>query len=184
MDESSVTSRMQQVVDLAREDMAGIRTGRAQPSLVENIVVSAYGGTQRLRILELANVSAPDPATLVIDPWDKSVIGEIKQAILTANIGLNPSIDGEIIRLSVPPVTLEDRDKFVKLLSAKLENSRIMIRQVRGDAMHEIKKGFEAKELTEDQKFAQEKKLQELTDKYIEMIEQLGEAKRHELLTV
>ena len=88
MDESSLTSRMQQVVDVARRDISAIRTGRAVPSLIENILVSAYGGTQKLRILELASILAPDSQSLVVDPWDKSVIGEIKQAILVANIGL------------------------------------------------------------------------------------------------
>ncbi|EKD62048.1 MAG: hypothetical protein ACD_52C00320G0001 [uncultured bacterium] len=184
MDESSLTSRMQQVVDVARRDISAIRTGRAVPSLIENILVSAYGGTQKLRILELASILAPDSQSLVVDPWDKSVIGEIKQAILVANIGLNPSVDGEIIRISVPAMTLEDREKFVKLLSSKTESAKVMIRQVRGDVMHELKKAYETKVMTEDEKFAQEKKLQELTDKFVELVDQLGEKKKQELLTV
>src|SRR3990170_7009645 len=164
MDETSVRKKMQQVVDLVTSDVGGIRTGRATPALVEGIEIAVYGGTQKLKLIELATISAPDTQALVIDPWDKSVIGEIRQGILAANIGMNPSIDGQIIRIVLPPLTTEDREKYVKLLSTKLENGKVMIRQTRGDSMHEIKKSFEAKELTEDEKFAKEKLLQEITD--------------------
>ncbi len=184
MDESQIRSKMSQVVDLVTNDTASIRTGRATPSLVEGLELSVYGGTQRLRLLELATISASDPQTLVIEPWDKSIIGEIRQGIMSANVGMNPAIDGEIIRISMPSLTTEDREKYVKLLSTKLENGRIMIRQVRADAMHEIKKKFEAKEVSEDQKFAQEKKLQELTDEFTEKIEAIGERKKQELLQI
>jgi len=121
---------------------------------------------------------------LVIEPWDKSIIGEIRQGIVAANIGLNPVIDAEILRISLPPLTSEDREKYVKLLSTKLENGKIMIRQVRGDFMHEIKKAFEVKELSEDEKFGQEKSLQEITDEFIDKIEEDGERKKQELLQI
>ena len=139
---------------------------------------------QRLKILELASISAPDPTQLVINPWDKSIIGDIKKGILEANIGLNPNIDGEIIRLIVPSMTTEDREKYVKLLSGKLENGRVMVRQVRAEEMHEIKKKFEAKEMTEDEKFGAEKKLQEITDQFVAKIEEMGEKKKTELLQI
>ena len=184
MDEVQVRLRMQQVLDLVISDAASIRTGRATPKLVEDLQVAVYGGQQKLKIMELATISTVDAQTLTIAPWDKSVIGEIRQGILAANIGMNPSMDGEIIRISFPPLTTEDREKYVKLLSAKLENGRIMIRQIRGEVMHDIKKGFESKEITEDEKFGQEKKLQEITDEFIKMIEDLGEKKKHELLQV
>ncbi len=184
MDETSVRKRMQQVVDLVTTDIGGIRTGRAAPSLIEDLQVAVYGGQQKMKINELSTITAPDTQTLVIDPWDKSVIGEIKQGIMTANIGLNPSIDGELIRISLPPLTTEDRAKYVKLLSTKIENGRVMIRQIRGDTMRDIKKGFEDKEITEDEKFQQEKMLQESTDEFIEKIEKLGENKKQELLVL
>lgn len=184
MDETSIRARMQKVSDLVSSDIAGIRTGRATPSLVEHIVVPAYGGTQRLKVQELATITAPDPTQLVISPWDKSIIGDIRKGILEANIGMNPSIDGEIIRIVMPPMTTEDREKYVKLLSTKLENGRVMIRQTRGDEMHEIKKKFEAREMTEDEKFGNEKKLQEMTDEYIGKIEEIGERKKQELLQI
>ncbi len=182
MDESQVKLQMQQVIDKLAGEIATIRTGRASPSLVENVDVAVYGGQQRLRILELASISAPDPTTIVIDPWDKSIIGEIKKGIEVLNLGMNPQIDGEIIRISMPALTSEDREKYVKLLSGKLEDGKIQIRKVRADAMHDIKKGYEDKIITEDQKFAQEKKLQSLTDEFIVKIEEIGEKKKKELL--
>src|SRR3989344_3420244 len=169
MDESQVASKMQKVLELVGSDVASIRTGRATPALVEDIAVSVYGGTQKLKIQELATITVPDPQSLVISPWDKSIIGEIKQGILAANIGLTPSIDAEIIRISLPPMTGEDREKYVKLLSTKIENGRIMIRQIRGDVMHDVKKAFEDKEVT---------------DEYIKKIEEMGENKKEELLQV
>src|SRR3989344_4524586 len=182
MDEQQVSSKMQSSVTAVAGDIAGIRTGRATPSLVENIVVPAYGGTQRLRIMEVASISSPDPSQIVISPWDKSIIGDIRKGILEANINMNPSIDGEIIRIVMLPLTTEDREKFVKLLSSKLEVGRVAIRQVRADEMHDIKKKFEAKEITEDDKRDQETKLQSLTDSFIAKIEEMGEKKKVELM--
>lgn len=184
MDETSVRVKMQSTLDAISSDIAGIRTGRASPALVENIVCPAYGGTQRLKILELATISAPDPSQIIINPWDKSIIGDIRKGILEANIGLNPSIDGEVIRISIAPMTTEDREKFVKLLSGKLENGKVAVRQVRADEMHDIKDKFEKKEITEDDKFATEKKLQEITDEFVGKIDEMGEKKKVELLQI
>jgi ribosome recycling factor len=184
MDISSITQKFQKVLNVLASDISGIRTGRATSSLVENIVCPAYGGTQMLRVLELASITTPDTQTLVISPWDKSIIGDIRKGILEANLGMNPSIDGEIIRISFPPLTTEDREKYVKLLSQKLENGRVMIRQVRGDEMQEIKKKFENKELTEDDRKDEEKKLQDLTDQFISKIEEMGEKKKQELMQI
>jgi ribosome recycling factor len=184
MDEASIKLKMQLAVDALANDIAGVRTGRATPSLVENIIVPAYGGTQRLRVMEVASITASDPTQIVISPWDKSIIGDIRKGIQEANIGMNPSIDGEVIRIIVPPLTTEDREKYVKIVSQKLEAGRISVRQVRGDEMHEIKKRFEAKEITEDDKRDYEKKLQDLTDLYIGKIEEAGEKKKAELLQI
>ncbi len=184
MKEEEVKKRMQQVVELFRSDIASIRTGRATPALVEGIEVSVYGGTQKLKVRELATISVQDNQTLIIDPWDKSIIGEIRQGILAANVGLNPLQDGEIIRITLPPLTTEDREAYVRLLRTKLENARVMIRQIRGDSMHKIKQDFESKVLTEDEKFNYEKKLQEITDKFISELEEIGKKKEEELLQV
>lgn len=163
------------------KELAGIRTGRATPSLVEDIVVMAYGGSQRLKIMELASIVAPDTQSLVIEPWDKSIIGEIKQAILASNVGLTPNIDSDKIRINLPPLTGEDRQRYIKLLGAKLEDARIAIRQIRADAMGGIKRGFEAKEITEDEKHRLEKLVQTLTDEFVKKIEEAGKKKETEL---
>lgn len=184
MDETQVKTKMQQAVDMLVTDLTSIRTGRATPALIENLEVGVYGGQQRLKIMELATITAPDTQTLVVDPWDKSIIGDIRQGILASNIGMNPGIDGEIIRISLPPLTTEDREKYVKLLGTKLETGRVMIRQVRGDYMHTIKRELEDKKITEDEKFSQEKKLQELTDEFTLKIESIGENKKKELLQI
>ena len=182
MNEDDIRKKMQQVLGLVTGDISSIRTGRATPALAEDLSVAVYGGQQKLKIQELSTISTPDSQSLVIEPWDKSIIGEIRQGILAANIGLNPSIDGVVIRISLPPLTSEDRERYVKLLRAKLENGRIMIRQIRGDKMKDIKEAFEKKEVTEDEKFQQEKRLQEITDEYVEKIGEIGKAKEQELL--
>lgn len=184
MKEDVVKKRMDEVIELVSSDAASIRTGRATPALVEDLQVAVYGGKEKLKVNELATINISDSQAIVIDPWDKSIIGEIRKGIDMANIGLSPSIDGEIIRISIPPFTTEDREKFVKLLNTKLENGKIMIRQARGDAMREIKESFENKDLTEDEKFDQEKRLQDITDKYIENIDDIGGRKKEELLQV
>jgi len=182
MDESSLRTKMQQVVDLVVSDIASIRIGRATPSLVEDLSVLVYSGQQKLKIQELATISVLDPQTLEIEPWDKSIIGEIRQGILSSGIGLNPVISGEKIRINIPPLTTEDREKYLKLLSAKLESGRVMIRQIRAGFLKEIQKSFEEKEIGEDEKFSQEKRLQEITDEFIAKINEHGEKKKEELI--
>ncbi|MEK7188253.1 MAG: ribosome recycling factor [Patescibacteria group bacterium] len=184
MDEAVVRAKMQPVLDLTLKDVSSIRTGRAAPSLIEDIIISAYGGTGRLRLVELATITTPDSQTLLISPWDKSIIGEIKQSILTANIGVNPSMDSDAIRISFPPMTTEDREKYVKLLSTKIESGRIMIRQVRGEFMHEIKKVFAEKTISEDEKFQREKNLQKITDDFMAKIEEIFQRKKSELMQI
>jgi ribosome recycling factor len=184
MDETSVRSRMQEVLDLVLSDISSIRTNRATSGLVDDLEVAVYGGAQRLKVNELATITVSDNQTIVIDPWDKSIIGEIKKGIEAANIGLTPNIDGEIIRISVPALTREDREKYVKLLKTKIENGKVMIRQIRGDAMRDIKDAFEEKNLSEDEKFAQEKTLQEITDEFVGKIDEVGKKKEEELLQI
>ena len=173
--------KMDQAMELVEDDVATIRMGRAKPDLVENVMVPAYGGTQQLKVMEMAAIQATDSQTLVVNPWDKSVIGEIAKAINAANLGASAVIDGEIIRIQIPPMTEELRNEMVKLLTQKIENGKVMLRQVRHDKMTEIKKSFEAKELNEDEKFNMEKELQKMTDGFVEELEELEEKKKGEL---
>lgn len=184
MEEGKLRIKLQSIIDIVRTDISSIRTGRATPGLVEDIVIDAYGGQAKLKVLELATTTAPDTQTLEISPFDKSIIGDIRKGIMAANVGLNPNIDGDKIRISLPPLTTEDREKYIKFLATKLEGGRVMVRQARGDEMRNIKSKFEAKELAEDQKFAEEKKLQSVIDEYIEKIEKIGEIKKAELLQI
>lgn len=179
-----VQEKMQKAVEILRADFSSIRTGRATPSLVENIVVSAYGGGQKLKVMEMGTITVPDPRTLIIQPWDQTVVNEIVKGILEANIGLTPVIDGAIIRITFPPLTEERRQEYVKLLKQKLEAGRVMIRQIRHDKMAEIKRMFENDEITEDDRKRLEEELQHLTDKFIAAVEELGGEKKQELLQI
>lgn len=181
MDSSKVRSKMQEVVELVVNDVGTIRTGKATPALLGELSVAVYGGTQKLTIYEVGTITAPDSDSLVIDPWDKSIIGEIKKGIDAANIGLTPSIDGEIIRISVPPLTSEDREKFVKILSTKIESGKVMVRQVRGEGIKEIDEAFAKKEMSEDEKFGSEKELQDITDEFNKKLEEIREKKEEEI---
>ncbi len=175
---------MQKSVDRFKSEIAAIRTGRAVPALVENIPVAAYGGSARLAVKELATITAQDAQTLVIQPWDQSVIGEIRQGILAANIGLTPVIDNNIIRLAVPALTTERRQEYAKLVREKMEEARVAIRNIRQDKMREIKEAFEEKEISEDERFKAEEDLQKITDEFIGRAEELGEKKEQEIMSV
>lgn len=167
-------------MEVLANDLATIRTGRAAPSLVENISVSVYNGTTQLRVMEVATINASDPQTLVLTPFDASIIEEIRKGIAEANAGLNPSSDGQVIRISIPPLSQERREELIHLMKQKLENGKIMIRQVRHEAMNNLKKG----DLPEDENSRLEKEIQHFTDEFIEQIDALGKKKEEELLQI
>lgn len=175
---------MEEVVGLVRQDVASIRTGRATPALVADILIETYGGSTKLKVVELASITTPDPRSLMISPWDKTTLLDIKKGIDMAKAGFNPVVDGEVVRISLPVLTAEDRQNYLRLLSQKLENGRIMVRRARQEAMEETKSGFEKKEFGEDEKFLREKRIQELTDEYVEKIDQTGKTKEQELMQV
>ena len=184
MDEKSIRERMQATLDAVRDEISTLRTGRATPSLVENILVDAYGGAQKMRVMELASITAPDPQSILITPWDKSVAHEIRKGIEAAKVNLTPVISGETIRINLPPLTQEDRENYVKILSQRLEQGRVALRQVRQDGMKDIKLKTENKELSEDEGAFREKKVQEITDEFMAKIEEMGKIKETELRTV
>lgn len=181
---TSTSERMQKAVDVTQHDLSSIRSGRANPALVEQIVVAAYGGAQKMKIMELATITTSDAQTIVIAPFDPSVKDEIAKGIMEANVGLTPSIDGEMIRISLPPLTQERREEFIKLARTKAEAGRVMIRQVRHEAMQKLKKAEEDKEISEDDKHAGEKKVQEATDSMNGKIDDLLSRKETELSSV
>ncbi len=179
-----VEQNMQKVVEVIKVDLATVRTGRASPSLVENVVIHAYGGTQNLKVVELAQIAAQDPQTIVITPYDQSIIGEINKGLMEGNIGLTPVIDGQIIRISIPSLTEERRQQLVGLVNQKLEGGKIQIRQVRHEAINEAKKLLNDKIISEDEMYHAEKEVQRLTDETISELDSLGKKKEEELMVI
>lgn len=163
-------------------EISGIRAGRANPSLIENIPVEVYGG--KMKLMEVGNISAPQPTLLTIQVWDASIMDNVIKAIQEANLGLNPSSDGTLIRLSIPPLTSERREEFIKLLHQKMETARVEIRQIRQDFRNEWKKQSDEGQFSEDEFFRREKMLQDLVDKKIMEVEQLGKVKEEELTQI
>ncbi len=177
-----IKQKMAKVLEVLRTDLVTVRTGKATPAIVENIVINAYGGTQRLKVLELATISITDPQTITITPFDQSIIGEIHKGILEANIGLTPSINADVIRIAIPPLSEERRQQLIHLMHQKLENGHVMARQVRHEAMNEIKKI--QNDISEDEVERLEKEIQRLTDEIIAEIDSLGKRKEEELLQI
>jgi len=173
--------KIQKVLDVLKGDLATIRTGRATPSLVENIVINAYGGSARLKVMELSTVSSSDTQTLILTPFDPSIINEIAKGIEAANVGFTPSVDGNIVRISIPPLSQERRTELIKAMKHKLENGRIMVRQVRHEAIEEIKKEYEGRE---DDITRLEKAVQKVVDDTVDTIEEWGKHKENELMQI
>ncbi|MEK7129508.1 MAG: ribosome recycling factor [Patescibacteria group bacterium] len=175
---------MKKALGVTQQDLSSIRSGRATPALVENIIIPAYGGAQRLRLMEMATITTMDAKTIVISPYDPSQIADIEKGIFEANTGLTPVVDGEIIRITIPALSEERRRDYLKLAKAKLEAGRIMIRQIRGEAMRDLKRLEEEHSISQDDRQHAEKRVQELTDEMIAEIDALGERKEAELMQV
>lgn len=171
---------MQKALNVLHDDMNTIRTGKAAPSLVENLVISAYGGSTKLKVMELATVATSDAQTLVITPFDPSTVNELQKGIQDANTGLSPVVDGHILRITIPPLSQERREQLIHLMKQKLENGKILIRQARHEAMTDVKKA----ELSEDEEHRIEKEVQKITDDFIGQIDSMGKQKEQELLQI
>ena len=175
-------TKINDAIEHLKSELSGIRAGRANPSLVENVLVDAYGA--KMKLVEVGTISAPQPTLLTIQVWDPGLVPSVVKAIQEANLGLNPSDDGQIVRLPLPPLTEERRQEFVKLTHQKIETARVEIRQIRQDTRQIWVKQKESGEISEDELFRREKILQELVDKKIEELEELGKKKQEELLEI
>lgn len=184
MDEQALQQKLTKVLEVLKQDLGTIRTGRATPALVENIIISAYGGSAKLRVMELATIGVSDSQTIVITPFDHSVIHDIEKGIQDANVGLNPIVDGQILRINLPPLSTERREELIKAVKHKLENGRIMVRQVRHDGMNEIKKQHDDKAISDDDKARLEKEVQRMIDEMMGTIDSFGAQKEAELLQI
>src|SRR5882724_6161489 len=174
--------KMIKTEEVVQHEIAGVRTGKATPSLVENILVEVYGSQMRIR--ELAGITAPEPRMLVIQPWDAATLHPIEKAIQKSNLGLNPTVDKKFIRIVLPELSTERRQEFIKVVKKMAEDGRVAIRHVRRDALELIKKDGKAGGVTEDLVEAAEKEVQKLTDQYITKIETHLTHKEKEILTV
>ncbi|MER3544370.1 MAG: ribosome recycling factor [Chloroflexota bacterium] len=174
--------RMKGAVEALEAELLGIRTGRASPALVERLLVDYYGTPTQLQ--QLATISAPEPQLLTIRPYDPSTIKEIERAIRASQLGLNPSNDGKIIRLVIPPLTEERRLELVKLVHRKVEEAKVAVRNCRRDTLEDLRNFKEEGLISEDEFFRGRDDLQELTDRYIEKVEAVGKRKEDEIRQV
>ncbi len=181
MDFAPVRQKMEGALAALRQDIVTIKTGRATPALIEQIVVEAYGS--KMPLVELATITVPDACQLLVAPFDQTVVKNIEKALaVDRNLGLSPSVDGNVIRLKIPPLTEERRKEFVKVLGQKLEAGKIMIRQIRGEEMRRVRTLAQSKELNEDEAFRAESDLQKITDEFNQKVEEMGKAKEAEIL--
>ena len=184
VDFTGTKALMQKSVHFLKSEISSIRTGRATPALVENVICSAYNGASRLTVKELGTITTLDAQTLAIQPWDPSVLGDIRQGILAANVGLTPIVDNNVIRISVPALSAERREQYVKVLHQKIEQARVSVRNIRQDQKKQIEESFENKEISEDEKFRAEEELQKITDEFITKAEEIGVKKEQELVSI
>lgn len=175
-------ARMKGAVRSLEDDLAVIRTGRASPALIERLSVEYYGNPTPL--MQLATISAPEPRLLTIRPFDPASLKDIERAVLTSDLGLTPNNDGKMIRLSIPPLTEERRHDLVRVVRNRAEEGRIAIRNVRRDTLNDLRDFEREKIISEDDQRRGESDLQELTDRYVEIINEQGRRKEAEVLEV
>lgn len=174
--------RMTGAVEALRRELVGVRTGRAHPSLVEGIHVDYYGAQTPLK--QLATISAPEPRLITIQVWDRNAVKAVEKAIQSSDLGLNPSVDGQTIRLPIPPLSEQRRKELVKHVHHRVEEARVAIRNVRRHAHDELRRLERQGTISQDDLRRYEEQLQKLTDRRIEMAEAEGKKKEHELLEV
>jgi len=166
----------------AKNELINIRTGRANPSLVENLLVEYYG--VKTPLLQLASISAPDPRSILIQPWDKNALKDIEKALQTSPLGIHPINEGNAIRLPIPALTEDRRKELVKVVHQKIEDAKISNRNIREEIWKHLKEQKTKSEISEDDMYAQQKKLQEIIDDYNKQLNELGEKKETEIMTI
>lgn len=175
-------TKMQKTVQVLKREMETIRSGRATSALVDQIMVEAYGTNTPLS--QLASISVPEARLLLIQPWDRSIVGNVQKAIQKSDLGLNPMSDGELIRLVIPPPTEERRKELVKVVHKRVEDAKIAVRNVRRDALEELRKLEKDKKVSRDENVRATDKLQKLTDRFIAEVSKVGADKESEIMEV
>jgi ribosome recycling factor len=174
--------RMNKSVQLLRTELKKLRTGRAHTSLLDHITVEYYGA--QVPLSQVANIGVEDSRTLTITPWERQMVQTVEKAIMTSDLGLNPNTAGNVIRVPLPPLTEERRRDMAKVVRHEGENAKVAIRNIRRDALHQVKELLKEKEITEDDDRRAQDEIQQLTDKHIETVDKVVEEKEQELLEV
>ncbi len=178
----SYKEQFSKTIEFLKQDISGLRTGRASASIVEDVMVEAYGSFQPLKAV--ASISIADAKTINVEPWDKSLMQAVETGIRNSDVGINPVNDGKLIRLPLPDLTAERRQELIKVLHKKLEEARIAIRKIREEVRQSIDKAEKAKEMGEDEKFSLQEKLEEIVKDYNEQVKDIGEKKEKEIATI
>jgi ribosome recycling factor len=173
---------MKKSIEVLQSDLQGIRTGRASPALIERLRVEYYGALTRL--VELASIAAPEPQLLTIRPYDPGAMKEIERAILQSDLGLQPSNDGKLIRLPIPPLTEERRRELTKVVAKRVEEARVAVRNCRRDSLNDLRELEKEKLIPEDEFYVAKDDLQELTDRYVKLVDEIGHAKEQEIMEI
>jgi ribosome recycling factor len=179
---AAAKDKMQKTIQVFQSELRSIRAGRANPQLLERVMVDYYGSPTPLA--QMGNISAPEPRMLLVNVWDQSALPIVEKAILKADLGLNPSNDGKVIRLMIPELTEERRRDLTKLVAKTAEDAKVAIRSIRRDAMEHVKKQEKDSEITEDDLKIAEKKIQEATDDFVKKLDGLAAAKDKEIMEV
>ena len=179
---SSHEDRMKKTVEMLRKEYGTLRAGRATPSLLDKITVDYYGTPTPIN--QVANISVPEPRSIIIQPWEKTMISPVEKAILKSDLGLTPNSDGSVIRLTIPQLTQQRRSELVKVVHKKAEETRVAVRNLRRDANESIKKLEKDKVVSEDEAKKAQDDMQKLTDKYIKEIDTVMNAKEKEIMEV
>ena len=174
--------KFNKVIEFLKHDISGLRTGRATPALVEDIVVEAYGVKQPLKAV--ASIFVQDAKTLAISPWDRTIISAVESGLRNSNLGINPVNDGKLIRLPLPELNQERRQELIKVLHQKLESSRVSVRKIREEVRTEIEEMEKEKLISEDEKFKQLDELEKIVKDFNEKIKEVGEEKETEINTI
>mgnify|MGYP000945117052 CR=1 FL=1 len=174
--------KMKKTISVLKDDLAGLRAGRANPAILEKITVDYYGVPTP--ITQIGSVSVPEARVILIQPWEARMLGEIEKAIQKSDIGINPNNDGKVLRLIFPPLTEERRKELTKIVKKNGEDAKVAIRAIRRDALEQFKAQKKEGSITEDDLKDAEKEIQNLTDKFIEEIDKIVEAKNNEILEV
>lgn len=174
--------RMQKAIETLKQDINAIRAGRANAALVERITVEYYGAPTPIN--QVASISVPEARLLVIQPWDRKLLTDIEKAIQKSDLGINPTNDGQVIRLAIPPMSEERRRDLVKTLHKKLDEHKVAVRNVRRDVQDKLRDREKKKEISEDELKRSVERLQKLTDRYIEEMDKVGKTKEMEILEV